>query len=631
MIKIKKDKVTKVTAAIIVLLIVISGIFVSYEYLLEDAEDEDKESEILEIDDQISPYTNQGLYVKMLRIRHRGLLDKIMTRGTSWKNKPSFYYIATVDGKEGNSIGSLGEQGVYTDWDSFGEESLITYYVKEEKPTSDVTISIMEQTTSGLFKKTSNIEQEKIHVTYDYRTGRWDGKDDSFMDSDGYGHFVGDIFEVWFYIYQEDYDDDGIPYWTEVNVLGTDPAVDDREEDPDKDGIPTSWEWKWNYDPFTWNDHKNLDPDVDGIENDEEYQMRKRLANPYQPDIFIETDGMEKKGPIDVQHIFYKESQQMIIERFCQHGISVFIDDGWPDSPRNGGGETLPFHVYLDDVLAKQLLKFYEHNFPDDRKGIFRYLIAGFQYSGFITALDYNKFDAMHIGNSLYDAILIRDAFTPRTLRITFAAAVLHELGHSFGLMPVSFPGNDIIGPAGYRYPSMPEDEYNKYQEQYISVMNYNFIYDHTLFDYSDGSNGAPYDQKDWDHLFIPAFEVDTISFEEPTDETFEDFEVSIEYPGVILKDWEQDITLTENYAESLSNHAHVKNTDCTILVYKKVDNVKDDENTIRIYARPNVEPVYSIFVLVAEGKLESNNEIRVFSIQDEIQKANELMFNSQG
>ena len=47
-------------------------------------------------------------------------------------------------------------------------------------------------------------------MNYDYRTGRWDGKDDSFMDVDGYGHYVGETFEVWFNIYQTDYDHDGV-------------------------------------------------------------------------------------------------------------------------------------------------------------------------------------------------------------------------------------------------------------------------------------------------------------------------------------------------------------------------------------------------------------------------------------
>jgi len=424
-----KGNINKAIATIVILILVIAGIFVSYEFFLKDTDEDDAEKEIIEeLDDRISPYTNQGLMVEILRIRHRGLLDKMMSFGTSWKDKPSFYYIVNVDDKESNSEGNVGQQGVYTDWDTFGEESVVSFYVKEEQETSSVVISIIEQTTSGLlFKRTNDNEKEKISLIYDYRTGRWDGKDDSFMDSDGYGHYVGETFEVWFNIYQMDYDHDGIPFWTEVNVYGSDPTVDDRELDPDGDGIPSAWEWRWNYDPFVWNDHKNLDPDVDGIQNDEEYQMRKRLADPYQPDMYIEADRMEKKGFLDMEHVFYKESQQMIIERFAQHGINVYIDDGWKGNPVNGGGDMLPFHVYLDDVIGKQMLKFYNHDFPDERKGIFRYLIAGYKYSGFITAVDYNMFDAIHIGSNYKSNIKTRLAFTQRTVRITYAAGVLHS------------------------------------------------------------------------------------------------------------------------------------------------------------------------------------------------------------
>ena len=48
------------------------------------------------------------------------------------------------------------------------------------------------------------------------------------MDNDGYGHYLGEFYEVWFNVYQADFDHDGIPYWTEVNVLGTDPTVDEK-------------------------------------------------------------------------------------------------------------------------------------------------------------------------------------------------------------------------------------------------------------------------------------------------------------------------------------------------------------------------------------------------------------------
>ena len=72
---------------------------------------------------------------------------------------------------------------------------------------------------------------------------------------------------MWFSIHQSDFDHDGIPYWTEVNILNTDPERDDSKLDPDEDGLPTSWEWKWGYNHTKYDDHLYLDPDRDGLQN----------------------------------------------------------------------------------------------------------------------------------------------------------------------------------------------------------------------------------------------------------------------------------------------------------------------------------------------------------------------------
>ena len=87
----------------------------------------------------------------------------------------------------------------------------------------------------------------------------------------------------------------------------------------------------------------------------------------------------------------------MLIERFAQYGINVYIDDGWPDGPVNGGGEMLPYHENLDDRIGKQVLSFYTHNFADERKGVFRYVIIGNYYSGFISPAKYIKFDTIPV------------------------------------------------------------------------------------------------------------------------------------------------------------------------------------------------------------------------------------------
>jgi hypothetical protein len=613
-----KQKMKQLIAIVVILMLAVLSLSAFIVLYHEEEEEDLKEiEEEFVLDDKVSPYTNQGLIVEMLRVRNRDLLNRMMSFGTSWKEFPQFYYTIQVDDVLGNSKGHLGENEVYIMWDTFGKESSMDFEVEEEQKKSDVTITIIELEEKGLFgRRTSEVEKEKIQLTYDFRTGRWSG-DDSFNDKDGFGYYLGEDYEVWFNIYQSDYDHDAIPYWTEVNILGTDPTVDDRELDPDNDGIPTDWEWRYGYDPFAYNDHKNLDPDVDGIENLEEYQVRKWFSNPFQPDIYIETDGMNKKGPFDLKHEYYKEAQQMVIERFAQHGIKVFIDDGWDDGPVNGGGEMFPYQKNFDDVEGKQLLQFYNRNFADERKGIFRYALAG-TIAGFTTPVRYNYFDTMEIGNSWNDAITARLAFTPRTIRLTFAAVAMHELGHSLGLVPIIFPGNDIMPRyIGDRYPSMSDEDYDGYVNEYYSIMNYKYIYDKKLFDYSDGSNHEKYDMDDWASIYLPSFQLDQVMYEEPSDETFEDFEIVRDYPGVIVEGWELDENLTEQYAKEFEDLALLKNTNnVDIQVFVK-ENAEDEKYNIRVYAKPNVEPVYSIYSLVEEGNLDSENNIEFYSQQD--------------
>jgi len=613
-------KQIQIAAVGVVAILVAVSLFAFFEVNKQPIKKEIQEEQI-EIDDSISPYTNQGIMIEMLRIRNRGLLDKMMRLGRSWRDPPSFFWKLTVDGKECDPQGNLGYTGIYTMWDTFGKESFVSFYVEEEQKSSDISISIIEQTKSGLFgRRTQDVEKQTIQLSYDYRTGRWTG-DDQLGDADGVGHFLGEEYEIWFNIYQSDYDHDKIPYWTEVNVLGTDPTRDDSKNDPDGDGIPTDWEWKWGYDPFTYDDHASLDPDIDGIENCEEYQMRKYLSNPFQPDIYIETDGMQKKGLIDFPHVFLEESQQMIIERLAQHGYWVYIDDGWPDGPVNGGGEMVAFHQNFDDVEGQQILEFYTHHFSDERKGIFRYILVGNLHGGFAAPYEFNTMDTILVGTSIRHTLEHKKAFTPYRFRYTEATAVLHELGHTFGLVPAIFKGNDIQ-PRWWgdnRYPDMPDEEFDQYNKQYLSVMNYNYIYKRNFFDYSDGSNGAPYDMDDWASLYLPTFQIDLLSYEEPSDESFVDFEVSDEYPGVILPGWKYDQNLTNQHSSMLRNLAIVKNAGVEVSVYKRINQSDDDSYDLKVYAKPNVEPVHAVWSLVAEGKLAEDNLLVFYDLQSEI------------
>ncbi|MCJ7571306.1 MAG: hypothetical protein MUO82_05470, partial [Candidatus Thermoplasmatota archaeon] len=243
----KKNK-TILLALAILTIIILSSTFVYIQYTKEEKHEEEPEN-IKVIDNRISPLTNQGLILEILRIRHRGLLDKIIKTGNSWKQKPSFYFISNIDDTEyiSKDVVAAGAESeiLFNTWDTILQENKILEDTPEEQEKSSVTLTLVERVPSGLLgRKSQDYIRDKITVTYDYRTGRWNG-DDSFMDDVGYGHYRGETFEVWFNLYQTDSDSDGIPYWTEVNVLGTDPRVDDSKLNPDNDGIPTDWEWKW--------------------------------------------------------------------------------------------------------------------------------------------------------------------------------------------------------------------------------------------------------------------------------------------------------------------------------------------------------------------------------------------------
>ena len=622
------EKKVKIFTAFIVLIIAIISILGIFSYLVffEEEKNIDKTVEAKIIDDRISPYANQGLTVEIQRIRNRGLLEKILNFGLSWRKIPTFYWVCIVDGKEHNlanieAAGGVTGTGAFTDWDTFGKESKANFFIEEEQESSEITITIIEVVKSGLFgRRTSNVEKEKINLIFDYRTGHWTG-DDYLRDDDGYGHYLGDEYEIWFNLqHGSDYDHDGIPFWAEVNILGTDPSFSDLNSDPDNDGIPTSWEWKWGYDPNIWDDHLNLDPDIDGIENIEEYMMEKWFADPYQTDIYIEIDGMEKGKLRDWDHISFEETHQMLIERFSQHGINVYIDYGWPDGPINGGGELLDFIDVIDDTVGHHHNKFYVRNFADERKGIFRYVTV-VNNAGFIVAGDYNAFDHILIDTSKRKTFVNRRAFTPRYQRVVLAKGILHEFGHSLGLMPYSFYGVDILPDQESRWPSLPEDVFQQYLEDYYSIMNYNYIFsEKKLFDYSDGSNDPVYDQNDWEYLYPPTFQFDAIAYEEavPTiDKTFEDIEPVFKDPKVILDDWVFDENISKKYIDEFKELNFAYNTKCDYKIF--IENITDsqDNKAIRIYAKPKIEPTYTRWSLIAEGNIDiDESNIKIYSYE---------------
>ena len=539
--KYKQKLIIGVTLLVVACLIV-SSVFVYFEYFAGEEVVED-EPILEEIDDRISPLTTQAVFFELNRIRRKGIIDHMMNAGLNivdrlpiknakiysileglrlgigWRKKPIFDYVIVLDGHEWRTTKE------FKIWDTDYINNEVFRRVEEEKPQVEIEFKIID-IEKKLFRQTEK-EAESFHIIYDFKTGRWGG-DDYFNDSDGYGHFNGSNFEIWFNVRQTDYDGDGIPYWTEVNVLETDPKVNDLNLDPDLDGIPTVWEWKWGYDPFTFENHTYLDPDNDGLQNVEEWFMAEWLANPFTPDIYIEADYMERTPfrPIEIriergrilpitrprlvktnydgtENVFQEEAQQMLMERFNEHGITVYIDDGC----MGGGGEEIPFipqGAYGQET--GYFSEYYKNNFADERKGIFRYLITA-HGGGFAYPHDYKHYyDFMTTPSSTeFYAKQLYFGITQRVRRIGRAMMVMHELGHTCGFMGNHSGGVDNTSA---RYGNPPDFPWN----DYVSCMNYDY-FALRYFDYSDGSHGE-HDTNDWEKIDIGFFQRPSIEME---------------------------------------------------------------------------------------------------------------------
>lgn len=623
----RKQKIMIAVSLFVIACLLVSGTYVYFEYYMAKKETPHQQT-TFQVDDRISPLENQGVVLEILRIRDRDLINKLLKPGKSWETKPTFYFISNMDGLEyvSKDVTQHGRttEVMFNTWDTMFQENKIMKDVPEEQETSVITLTIMEQMRSGLLgRKTQNVERDSLTVTYDFRTGRWSGKD-NFKDYDGYGYYLGETFEIWFNIYQIDYDGDFIPYWTEVNVLGTDPTVDDSKLDPDGDGIPTAWEWKWGYDPFTWDDHNNLDPDLDGLDNIEEYQMEKYYADPFIQNIFYEVDYMGKGGPRDPPHRFFEESKQGLIERMAQHNIKLLMDDGWSDSPKNGGGQELP-HIAKISQDSGMMLQFYDHYFSDERKGIFRYMVLG-HGGGFQHPSKNNVYDTTQLAYvsgrfrpmDNFKAFLLGGAIpTARGKRVQLGSLILHEMAHSCSLDAdnAHFAGIDNISVGTYLFPNK---QYKQTWGQYHSVMNYYYTNGPKTFDLSSGQNGPPYDQNDWGLIFVGYFQYNSNLIEEPyysagTGETLVKSEFRV-------TDYTYDANLTKQFVDYIGAYSPIEPIKVNWSVFKLDDKEKNPGyHDLRIYAQPKIITTQQ-WVFNQEADLDANGNLVFYSF-DQLMK----------
>ena len=628
----------KLIAVITVAIVLFGGLIVVFTG--EEKEKDTEKKEEIVVDDRINPLIYQGLTVEVLRMRNRGLLERMTSFGTSWKQCPEYYFVIEVDGEVGDAseveaAGGVTGSGTFNEWDTMLKECRTNFKVpeaEEGKDTSNVKIKIMELQRTGLFGRNENHEEKLlIDLTFDYRTGHWTG-DDHLKDEDGYGHVLGTDYELWFNLYESDYDHDKIPFWTEVNVYGTDPMVNDGFDDPDGDGVASWWEWKYGYNPMSWDNHKLLDPDMDGVENIEEYMLADYFADPFHPDVYVETDFMEKNPNklFDLNHVIYEESQQMLIERLSEYGISAYFDDGWPDGPINGGGEYLEFVPVIDEIVGGHMARWYKHNFPDERKGVFRYFIMAYN-AGVNTASEYNNYDHVVMDSSPKKMFLNRFAFTPKRMRVVVAQGLLHELGHSLGIVPLLHYGVDNMPNGNIQWPNaITDEEWAKINEQYKSVMNYNYMYsvfNRNFFEYSDGTHGE-YDYNDEANLYLPTFQMDAAIVESPDVRNigFSELEWTDKNPDPVYEGWMLDENLTKEYVEELSAFRFdIDNAiDYNYRIYvKSIENGKNKH--IRIYTKPVIDPP-ALWTLIKEGELKDDGRIKLYSFDEQVSTLTNLI-----
>jgi hypothetical protein len=336
-----------------------------------------------------------------------------------------------------------------------------------------------------------------VEVFYDINTGHWTG-DDELQDPSGYGRLNGcddgTIYqrdrdcELWFSINQNDVDNDGIPEYMETEVYGFDPLVNDRDSDYDEDGIPNWWEWKYGFDPTSWDDHMTLDMDNDGLPTINEYRTSQWFSDPYTRDLFIELDQM-CEGPTCDASIFPDGAKEMLYTAYDRQNVVYHLDDGsWEET----GSEYIPY----DDLTTRSELQsiYYDYFLHGDennwRKEIFHYGVVIWQ-SDWVPGYIFGP-NRFQIAAGQLEEKIMEHGFNRN---VTYASAYMHETGHTLDFHPI--PGHNEYGWL-----------LRLFLPLYKSCMSYGWIY--RMVDYSDGSR--PFlgpmigDYDDWERMDLTYF-----------------------------------------------------------------------------------------------------------------------------
>ena len=321
-----------------------------------------------------------------------------------------------------------------------------------------------------------------VELSYNILNGHWYGDDSVTGDASGYGRLNGcddgTIYtqdrdcELWFSIYQNDYD--MIPYWMEVNQYGTDPMVSDLGSDIDNDDIPIEWEWKWEFDPMSPDSRTSIDSEGDALNNYEEYLVSEWDSDPYRVDIYVELDQMEE-GPNGEVNLLPEASKEILYTAFNRQNKVFHLDDGCM-----GGGEMFPYDEESNKGELRDIYEdyFYHGASSSWRRGIFHYGIVVHGHTDVAGAIfGNNRFYITSRGHDKKASEILMDRDE------VYASAYMHELGHTFDFSPIPGHSRDAM------YPWQIGWWLNR---PYRSCMNYGYMY-YTI-DYSDGSHPNPLD-----------------------------------------------------------------------------------------------------------------------------------------
>ena len=494
------------------------------------AEQKKQPTNTTSFDDDLDPLVDVTVTVEIQKIRSLEKLDMhpFHLEKIDWLSKPDFYVIVFINGQEFKSDVWKNTYYVYDpQWSA-------TCDVPDDEGDVEITIQLWDWNLglnrrcdiSGYYER-GLLEKYDVNLIYNITTGHWYGTNfDDYTTNDivsadpsGYGRLNGcddgsqykrerDC-ELWFDIYQNDYDGDNIPYWTEVHEYGTDPTVDNTGDDTDNDGVPIEWEHKWGiyyhrwhrtpnwiYHPLVYEDHRNLDPDLDGLDNWEEYMTSQWGSDPFRKDLFVELDQMED-GPNGQRSILPDRSKELLRTSYNRQNVVYHLDDGCM-----GGSDWIPFEIVSTrDTLSETYYNYFLHGDENNwRRGVFHYGLVVYDagYAGYVFSNDHNPYlDSYQISSKYLEERKVK----PKTAVIrsrVYASVYMHECGHTLGIFNSNTPGcDDQLSKNPFQL------DFYKWRN-YKSCMNYRYTY--RLVDYSDGTHGIN-DFDDWNRIDLTYFQ----------------------------------------------------------------------------------------------------------------------------